>query len=120
MVPVAARTPSSYGRLMSRCPSLLGVTAPTGNLTSDYQLLLDRYNFIKTFTDTSLSRYNHQTHVHIDKYSSSNTIQVFYIQVDTSIYIYKFPATLLVLILCNHVTQEIGHVTIRCMIRTTR
>jgi hypothetical protein len=59
---IATVTPSSDGRLTSRCPSLLGVTTAMGNLTPDYQLLLDIFKFIKTFTDVDLSRYNHQTH----------------------------------------------------------
>jgi hypothetical protein len=44
---VVAGTSSSDGRLMLWCPSLLDVTAATGNLKSDYQLLLDRYMFIR-------------------------------------------------------------------------
>jgi hypothetical protein len=57
MVPVAAVTSSSNKRLTSRCPSLLGVTVATGNLTSDYQLLLDRFRFRHS-----------QIHVDIHKY----------------------------------------------------
>jgi hypothetical protein len=49
MMSVAAATPSSDGRLTSRCTSLLEVIAATGNLTLDYQLLLDKYIFIKPF-----------------------------------------------------------------------
>jgi hypothetical protein len=45
MVPVTAITPISDGRMTSQCPSLLGVIASMGNLTSDYQLLLDRFRF---------------------------------------------------------------------------
>jgi hypothetical protein len=44
-VPVAAVTSSNDERLTSPCSSLLGVTVGTGNLTSDYQLLLDRFRF---------------------------------------------------------------------------
>jgi hypothetical protein len=64
-VAIVAGTPSSDGRLTSRCPSLLGVTAAIDNLTSDYQLLLDRYKFIKTFMDTGLSRHS-QIHIYQD------------------------------------------------------
>jgi hypothetical protein len=39
---VATVVCSSDGRLTSQCLSLLGVTTATGNLTSHYQLLLDR------------------------------------------------------------------------------
>jgi hypothetical protein len=46
-VPAAVVTPSSDGRLTLRFPSLLGVTAATDNLTLDYQLLLDRFRFIR-------------------------------------------------------------------------
>jgi hypothetical protein len=45
MVSVAVVTSSSDEQLTSRCPSLLRVTAATSNLTSDYQLPLDRFKF---------------------------------------------------------------------------
>jgi hypothetical protein len=61
MVPIADVTSSSDGRLMSQCPSLLGVTTTTGNLTLDYQLLLDRFRF----------RHSH-IHVNIHKYMFIN------------------------------------------------
>jgi hypothetical protein len=58
---------SSDERLTSRCPSLLGVTAATGNLTSDYQLLLDRFKFRHTCKHSQILVYQAIIIRHIDR-----------------------------------------------------
>jgi hypothetical protein len=134
-------TSSNNGWLTSQCPSLLGVTAASANLTLNYHLLLDKFRFIKTFTDIGLSIHS-QIQVYQDiiiKHRDKNWLntscttslntcshrQVFIIKHHTSFghntsflytswYIYKHPqisyeflAALLILILCNHIAQEI-------------
>jgi hypothetical protein len=65
MGPVVAVIFSSDGWL-TWCPSLLGVIAATGNLTSDYQLLLDRFMFRHTCRHSQIQVYEAIIIRHID------------------------------------------------------
>jgi hypothetical protein len=85
---VATVSSSSDRQMMSHRPSLLETSVTMGNLTSDHQLLLDRninssnissgQKHRLTITEIYIHHVHHQTHVHIDKYSSSNTINNLY------------------------------------------
>jgi hypothetical protein len=66
MMPVAAVSSSSDGRLLSQCPLLLGVTAATDNLISDYLLLLDRFRFRHTCRHSQIHVYQAIMIRHID------------------------------------------------------
>jgi hypothetical protein len=64
---VVVVTSSSNKRLTLPCPSLLGVTVATGNLMSDYLLLLDRFRFRHTYRHSQIQVYQVIIIRHIDK-----------------------------------------------------